>query len=81
VSVVAECGQVEGVRVVFGGHGFHMALLGDGMAGPCAMDVHEIGNKASRSALLSGMRGKVFYWHLEAPCDIFAFFDEATWLL
>jgi hypothetical protein len=52
---VAECGQV---RVVFGGHGIHVASLGDGMAGPCAMSVHEIGNKASVSALLSGFCGE-----------------------
>jgi hypothetical protein len=52
---VAECGQV---RVVFGGHGIHVVSLGDGMAGPCAMGVHEIGNKASVSALLSGFCGE-----------------------
>jgi hypothetical protein len=55
---VAECGQVEGVRVVFGGHGIHVASLGDGMAEPCAMGVHEIGNKASISALLSVFCGE-----------------------
>ena len=35
-----------------------------------------------KEALLSALGGKVvFYWHLEAPCDIFVFFDKASWLL